>query len=488
MSDPNFINDFQTSLDNLSRLNTTIADNTTNNQKEFNAHILGRLREIIQKINDLGEKIKTLKSNRDQLQNQANDNTSGINAKDAEITQLKQQIQTLTAEKDKIQQDFTASNQKLTEQIKQMQLNIDQQNVQIQKLTTENTTIQTQIANCESQLEALKNDVNTKGTATQKQHEEIIQRLTDANTQEVTKLTQEKDALIKGLQEQIQQLQAQLQTNQQQIAQLTQEIDKRNQQMAQLQKQISDATSTNGLQLEALKKSIEDCNNKITQLENENAQLKTQNADLLQRIQKATAVINSATQNLQTLSNVKIDPTEIDALLGEVEKSIAAINVTLGENGSASTSSGLAGAISGLFGTSTPAPVAPSPVAPPSYVSQHLNDQSPLAGKTYGEIIALLNNKIKSLQEQYKQRYTNIRNNLVNAKDKKAADEIIQNNIFLTTDGRGIKGGKKTRKNRKVKKQRGGFTYNLNAKRKPLTSSYRKQKSRPLTKYTLRSR
>ena len=236
--------------------------------------------------------------------------------------------------------------------------------------------------------------------------------------------------------------------------------------------------------MEALKKSIEDCNNKITQLENENTQLKTQNADLLQRIQKATAVINSATQNLQTLSNVKIDPTEIDALLGEVEKSIAAINVTLGENGSASTSSGLAGAISGLFGTSTPASVASAPVFK---VSEHLNDKSKLNGLTYGQIIELLNNKIKSIpQEIYKTNYINIRNSIINAESKNAADTIIKQ-IKLTADGK-IKGGKRTRKNRKVKKQRGGFTYNLNAKRKPLTSSYRKQKSRPLTKYTLRSR
>ena len=472
MSQQDFLTNFQNSLDKLNGLNANINDNNIKNQREFNSHVVSRLQEIIQKINALGEKIKLLKNAKEALQNKVNDNNSGIADKDRQITQLTQQIKSLTEEKTNLQQQNQELTNQTSEKTKAIQTLIDEKEVQLRNLQSENDTLKSGISACESQLAALKTDVESRGTATQQQHANEIQKITDAHNATNQQLQKSNSEEINALQSKLQELNDKLTQNQQQIAQLTQQITEKDKQIEQLTTQNNNNITSSSSQIQELQKTIQDSNAKLQQLQSENEELKKQNLELSQKIQQATQVINAATDNLQTLSNAKIDPTEIDNLLAEVEKAIASIDSTLEGNNSTNS-------------TTSQQPVSSTESnASTSWVLNHLDEVSPLNGYSYRQVITLLDDQIRNIQPKYKQQKITDKQMFLDQKDKRSLDNLIRLNLKLTTDGTRIKGG--TKKTKKNKKQKGGFTYNLNAKRTPLSSTYKSYKTNKKTKTTIR--
>ena len=97
-----------------------------------------------------------------------------------------------------------------------------------------------------------------------------------------------------------------------------------------------------------------------------------------------------------------------------------------------------------------------------------------------------MDSKIRDLQRfpETKQRYQDILNK-INARKISTAEALNQalrsERIVLTENHKGFRGGKNKKiKNKKTKKQikKGGYIYNLNTKRRTLTSSRRNTSSR----------
>ena len=100
MSNPNFKQDFEQSLQRLSQINTAIDANLKGKQ-EFSARIIQRLSSINDKVKQLGDSIRVLKEQLTKLQAEAATNNNHIEDNVTEVNGLKQQITQLTEQRDK---------------------------------------------------------------------------------------------------------------------------------------------------------------------------------------------------------------------------------------------------------------------------------------------------------------------------------------------------------------------------------------------------
>jgi archaellum component FlaC len=88
---PPFLLAFDESLRKLNDINAAITKNTENKRK-FTGDVLDKLQELHEKVKRIVIKITEIKQKIVALQGQINQNNSGVQAKDAEIVNLKQQI------------------------------------------------------------------------------------------------------------------------------------------------------------------------------------------------------------------------------------------------------------------------------------------------------------------------------------------------------------------------------------------------------------
>ena len=437
MSGTNFKQNFDESLKRLGGINEAIQANIQS-KRDFSDKIIAKLSEINEKVKQLGESIKSLKEQLNTLQAQSNDNTSQIGNKSKEVDVLKAQITQLTEAKTNAIAELDQIKQKYTVDIAQKQTLIDECEAKFIKLTDENAVIS-------AERDTLRSELTQTGEQGSN-HAEEIKKLTAQNAQQLL----EKDEQLRLLQEknnaEMKQLQEAIEAKDNEIQQKSAEAGNN---ASQIQGQIEKLTSEN----QSKQQMIEKLQGDITALQNENK-------DLIDRIIAATQAIIDATNSLEVLNDpAAFNEKELAIKFGEIEASI--------ENISA--------AIQGNSQRQQKLPPLP-PLPPlPNNLEVQINGQT----FTLADIIEQLNMKKQLLTKnnpKAENKYALALKAVYNAATSEAVIEALRNNGIGVKNG-AIYGGKKTKKTRKNIKQKGGYTYKSNSKRRRISTTTSRRNS-----------
>lgn len=499
MSQPDFLTEFQTSMDKLTQFNDAILQNVENRKQSSNI-VVERLVEINKKIQGLAGKINELKNLIGNLQNKVTSNASGVSNKEAEIDELTDKVQQLETEKQEAQQQLETLTQQTTQESKDKQANINALESKIQQLTADNNTLKTQ-------SESLTQELSGKGDLEGK-HAEAIKSQTESAKKQIAALTQD---------------------NINKIQELTTQINEKEVSIKELQENLQKAQQAAAGHVDSIEKTKGETTTQIDTLNQQIQELKTQNDILKQKIMDATIVINDVTKNLDKLTNKDIDEQNmapINNAFAEIDKSIQAIYAAIDASppsgttplrapmqgtmmdrpklyrsmkyrqeqftpstGTSSTGTSATGTpetedLSHETGTSAPGDF--SQENPLMSIPQ-LNKFRGMKPKLPLNTTIIFKNNPTPLESVIKQIKTNI---IVNVKNTSAtatqtklnALETIYNAssiseihqallLFNNAKGGNTKKSKKSKKTRKLRKQKGGFRYNSNAKRRSVHSS-----------------
>ena len=433
MSNPNFKQEFDNSLQRLAQINTAIDANLRSKQ-EFSARIIQRLTAINDRVRQLGDAITALKAQLTTLQGQAAANNTQIADIGTEVNGLRAQIAQLTDERDRAAAELDRVQKQSQADTQALQKRIDDHEANARQLTDQNTQIT-------QQRDALQAELTQKGDLGAA-HAAELKNLTDQNTQALL----QKDA----------ELAAQQQANATQIQQLQAEIAAKE---AELNTRIADVgTNTAQLQaqIEQLTREKQEREAQVTQLQGDITALQTENQDLINRIIAATQAITEATNRLRELNDpASFNEAELDTKFQELETSLQQISNAIQGNPVANNQA--SGNIAPAAGR-----IKLPPDTPINFKGQAL---------TLGNIINTLGAKpqVDRVTNQPSKYATALRG----VRAAQTPEEVIQalsSNAIDAKNG-AISGGKKTKKNKKVRKQKGGYTYKLNSKRKSITTS-----------------
>lgn len=452
--------DFEASLQRLGKINDAIAANIEN-KKQFSRQIIDRLGKINQQIQELANKIKGLKSELDNLKGTVTTNDANIRDKDREIQDLKttlndlmQQIITSKEELKTYKETYEKEKQQLQQSVAHTEAQLQNVTQQVNTLTAERDALRQELAARgdpgahAKAIEDLNNEHAQQLQLQQEQHRNAINDLMEKKNQELAAATAESHRLAEELRQKTEELQQVQRDNATQVQELQDRITALNNQQAAL-------------------------TNQITTLEQQVQALTAENDELIQRIVAATQAISVASDSLRQISDN--DPTqfnqdELDRSFAEIESSIQAIsnslsgNAPLNNNNNNNNNRGARGA-RGIMSLNTIITVKDNKNADLTFTLQQILDE--------------LNSKAKRVAgvDKYEIALTDIR---AATTPQEVVDILRANNITFKNGG--MMGGRrktKTRKNKKTRKiQKGGFTYNLNSKRKSLTQSVSKDVAR----------
>jgi chromosome segregation ATPase len=427
-SPPQFLVDFQNSMTQLDAMNKKV-QGTLAEKNRFNAKLQDRLQKINQMIQQLGGVINNLKAKVDSLEGAVNTNSASIGDKDKQIADLTKRLTDLEAEKQQLTQNLAALQTQTDNEKTALQQKIDADEAQIRQLTDDNTLIK-------NKSDALETELASKGDLPA-QHAEELKKQTDDFQAQLAK---------------------QQQDNQAQIDKLMAQIKDCEDQMAALQKQLQDKIA----EADAHVQNITDTQSKgqaeIDQLNKQIADLQAANDDLVQRIIAATQAIMLANENLRLLSETAPNmqsEKEVDNLLDEIQNSLQTISNAIQGN---PTQSAMYGKnqnkikIDVLDDNGQPRKI----------------DVDTLTGKLNDEF-----NKAKTSGNPGAAKLEQAIN-ILRSKDYNALSDFLNNNgiRFYKNSNKMIFGGKKRTK--KHRKQKGGFTYKMNVKRRSVPTSSRR--------------
>ena len=425
-----FLQDFQSSMDKLNGMNDMI-QNSLKQKKDFSDKLVLKLKDINEKIKDLAGQVTKLKESVNGLQGQVANNSTAIGDKDKQIADLTQKMTALEGEKQQISQQLTDFQKQNNDEKIALQQKIDADEAAIRKMTQDNETLK-------KQADTLTAELANRGDMAS-QHAEQIKNQTEEFQKQMAQVQQENQAKIDGL-----------------MAQIKDCDDK----MLDLQKQLKDKTDEAAAHAQSITDTQTQGQNQIAQLNQQIEDLKKQNDDLIQRIIAATQAIKQATENLEILANsVPNQQTEqyIDQLFAEIEQSIKNI--------------------SGVIQGNPSQPV--HQIQADEEITISVPGGQPIQ-VPYKTIISEL--KRKAAQGGNVQKYKDALAQIRQASNPTDVTSILNNNNISYKNG-AIMGGKKTKKmggkkTKKIRKQKGGFTYKANSKRKGITSSRRTYSSR----------
>ena len=206
---PDYLQNFQASMDKLSNLNTIIQKNIQDKQN-FSSMVVNKLGDINTKIRSLAESIKGLKSQVDDLKNQVTNHTTGINDKETQIQQLQAQITQLTTDKQTLIDEYNTLKDQTTADIADKQKKIDASEAQIQKLTLDNETLTNQVQSLTTELSSHGDISAQHAKELQKQATDFQEKINEQIAQNnekinaLTKSIEEKDQQIATLQDELQ--------------------------------------------------------------------------------------------------------------------------------------------------------------------------------------------------------------------------------------------------------------------------------------------
>jgi chromosome segregation ATPase len=420
-----FLQDFQNSMDRLGQMNEKIQE-SLKQKKNFSDNLVNKLKEINSKIQGLAEQINLLRANLDNLKGQVNSNTGSINNKDKQISDLTNNISKLEEEKKQLSEQLEQFQKKMNDEKIAIQTKIDNDEDQIRKLTEDNTILK-------NQADILTKELAGKGDI-QGQHSEQIKKQTEEFQQ---------------------QLAAQQQANKKQIDDLMGKIQQNDSEILELQKQLKEKTD----EAASHARKIDDSQNQgmaqITNLNKEIESLKAENDQLVNKIKDATIAISKAIDNLEILANsVPNSQTEdyINKLFTEIEYSLQ--NISGAIQGQSTTKI--------INNTSTSKSISPNEMVTISQIG------GPPIQLEFQNIINELNKK-KS-QPNSGKKYIDAFNELMKPGIKSSDVQSILSKNNISYKNNQIMGGKKSKKTRKIKKQRGGFTYKNSKRRRSITS------------------
>ena len=507
---------FNDGVTRISEINEQIKT-YTRNRKGFSQNLVERLNGIKKNIRDLEEYVDYLTGRIDNLQRDLSTNTE----EQRKLQDSLQQIDTERANTIKALQDSEARLRAATTEIEQKDRDIAALKVQTQQRYEQIQELQQQIQQ-QQQL--------------QQQLQQQIQQL----QQQIQKLQQQPPGQQPpgqqppGQQPNVQQLTTDLQNAQQALVIAQKERDDAQQALATAQADLINAqqalataqeerdNALNGrTDLEnnniRLQETVDKLTKEIEGRQRESDMLNQENLMLREEISKATNSINRTIDQLNaSMTEMERETTEspeIQTLFGEIQESLKKVNDSMNRMGftpgSFSPSARLppGGGVSlapntPLTDTSqiTPGSFSPSVRLPPGggvslAPNTQLTDTSQITIKdnngsdiniSYLDFKQFMDSKIRDLQRfpETKQRYQDILNK-INARKISTAEALNQalrsERIVLTENHKGFRGGKNKKiKNKKTKKQikKGGYIYNLNTKRRTLTSSRRNTSSR----------
>ena len=431
MSNPNFKQEFDNSLQRLAQINTVIDANLRSKQ-EFSARIVQRLTAINDKVKQLGNAIRTLKDQLTNLQAQAAANNNHIADIGTEVNGLKGQIAQLTDERNKAVAELDDLKNKYQADTQALQKRIDDNEANTRQLTDQNMQLS-------QQRDALQAELTQKGDLGAA-HAAELKNLTDQHTQALL----QKDEQLKAQQDantaQIQQLQAEIAAKEEELNKTISDVGNN---AAQLQAQI-----------EQLTREKQEKDAQIAQLQGDITALQTENQDLINRIVAATQAIAEATNRLQDLNDpAAFNEAELDAKFQELEASVQQISNAIQGNPVANNQA------SGR-------PIAGQSILPPD---------TPIAFKGQNLTLGLIRNQLGSKPQVDRitngpSKYALALRGLNNAQ---TPEQVLQalNSSGVDAKNGSIYGGKKTKKNKKVRKQKGGYTYKVNSKRRSISTS-----------------
>lgn len=414
MSANDFIQQFEASMSRLAEIRKGIQANLEI-KEQFSNKIKQSLGEINNRLVNLIQQIATLKETADNLQQQVDSNNTSMGDKDAQIQALKDQISQLQAEYENRISQLNDEKKQLVESATKQQQLIDE--------------LEGKLRNITSERDALSNELQGKGEQS-KQHADEIQRLVQEAQNKENELLQkinECEAKIQGFEQQ---------------------LNDKDAEIAKLNKDLETAQSESQNASEILKEQIE----KLTQV----------NGHLIERIVQATRAINEAADDLDAISKSVPNATtqqEVDDLIEQIEKSI--------EN--------IGRAVQGQRAASQP--LSQNSTIPPD-TNIVINDVT--TGNKNNMPLYMLTKQLQKKATQLSRVNPNIENKYAKALQeiRKAAtpenvSQILNNNNVIiknTERGLEISGGRKTKKNKRNKKQKGGFTYKLKSKRRSISS------------------
>jgi DNA repair exonuclease SbcCD ATPase subunit len=424
--------EFQRQITTLDEAITAAVATNTQSKREFSTTVIDGLTAINQRIMELANDIRQLKDELAGLQNQVVGNNGQIENNNARLRELEEQNAQLTTQRDAAVAELDRLKKQYMTDTQDFQRRIDECEEQLRKLTEQMTTITTE-------RDALRNELNGKGDLAN-EHATQLQNLSAAHEQQLRVQEEDCNRRLQELQAQIQPLRDEIVTKDAEIARLTLELANNS---SELQRRIDELTAQNT--------SNED---RIRQIYEAAHGLEAENRELIALIIEATESIRTAIGRLAEFNDpASFDIAGRDRVLSEINTSIENIRTLINERGVANPLAQPAEAV-----------IQPPAVGPPSNVVNFQGVQFNIA-----DLLKQL--KVKAKQVPI--------DRITGQPSKYAlALEAIQNGTppeqALADASVPVKNGKvmggKT-KRRKYKKQKGGFTYKNNAKRRSFTSS-----------------
>ena len=233
---------------------------------------------------------------------------------------------------------------------------------------------------------------------------------------------------------------------------LTNEITVRDNKLNDLQQQLQEKTNEVTAHAQNINTIQGQTASQIEALNQQIVDLRTENEDLIQRIIAATRAINMATASLETLSNSSPNPQEIEQLFGMIEQSIKDISNSL------------------QSGTNNKVQINPNQIIE----IRDIGTSNP-SQLTYNTLITELTRKAS--ESGNVEKYKNAKIQILNATSPEAIPTILSNSNIQYKNGK-IMGGKRpiykrtqrTKKNKRIKLQKGGYTYKGNTKRRSIST------------------
>ena len=443
--------DFRAEFDQqIAALDTEITNAVNaNNQgkREFSNIVIERLTAINERIRDLANDITQLKTQLTTLQNQVLGNNGEIENGNRRLRELEAQNAELTNQRDSAVSELERVRQEYETRLQELQRRIDECEGQLRELTGQRDALT-------AERDALRNELQGKGDL-QSTHTGELQRLTAEHEEQLRTQQEDCNRRLQEIEAQIQPLRDEIATKDAEIARLNGEATNNS---AELQRRIDELTAQN----ETNQRNIEGLQANVTRLEGENA-------ELIDRIRQATAAIRTAISRLREFNDpASFDTEGRDRALNEIDQSIEVIRGLIQERG---------------------ASVAPGERPPPD--SKHIQPEQRFTliinnrteKRTKPEILDLLREKIsKTLVPEQTAILEDIFQRLQRENNPRGFNNILQTeNPLRQIGGKKTKTKTVTKKIRKYKNQKGGFTYNKNAKRKRFTSVFKTSSTSPNT-------
>ena len=420
-----FLIDFEEKMQKLANIKRNIQAGIEF-KTQFTNDLKVKLGDINQRLRELARLISELKEKADNLEIQVNTNTTSIGDKERELQQLRDQITALTTERDNM---TTIINQ----QEEQTRNNITAKQAEIDRCEAELRDAKQQFEAQNAELNALRDEMAKSGNEKDVAHAEQLRQLTEQSQ--------------KQLAEQESQLIQRISDCEGKIAGFEQQIRDKDVELTEKQKAIDDATGQAQNAAQNLKQEID--------------AVKLENKNLIERLMAANVAINDAADDLQRLTddvpNAKTKQ-EVDTLLNEITQQIEQSIINIGRASQGQSSN---------LGVQKLDP----------------NIQLQLQGHqmTYGQLIKDLQRKSSQLQRQGipldKNKYIKVINGLkgLDNIDSSNIEQLLQSND-VTIKENGVSGGR--RKTKKNKKQKGGYTYKKDIKRRSITYKSPRRSSR----------